>query len=196
VVVEFVQRVGGHPARVGILAGSFNPPTIAHFELLRAASAEVDETVCVLPTAFPHKDYSGATMEQRLSMLRQLPCSIATTQQGLLIDIARECRAFYGASTAVSLLCGADAAERILNWDYGRAGVVEELLKEFELLVAPRGSVYQPAPGHIHRIRPLQIEGGFHEVSSTEVRTRIRRGEAWEHLVPEPIVELVREIYS
>lgn len=194
--MEFIQRSPGHPAKVGLLAGSFNPPTIAHFELLRAAALEVDETVCVLPTAFPHKDYSGATLEQRLSMLRQLPCSIATTGQGLYIDIAREFRAFYGASTTISLLVGADAAERIVTWDYGREGVVDEMLLEFELLVAPRGSVYEPSPHHIHRIRPLKIEGGYHEVSSTEIRNRIQRGESWEHLVPPQIVELVREIYS
>jgi nicotinate (nicotinamide) nucleotide adenylyltransferase len=187
---------------VGVLAGSFNPPTIAHFELLRAAQAEVDQTICVLPTAFPHKDYSGATLRQRLEMLRlaasslELPCSVATTEQGLFIDIARECRSAFGSPTEISLLCGADAAERILTWDYGRAGVVEEMLAEFQLLVAPRGRIYAPAPELSHRILPLRIEGHYHEVSSTEVRERIRHGEAWEHLVPAPICELVREIYS
>jgi nicotinate-nucleotide adenylyltransferase len=200
--VEFVQRAAGAPARVGILAGSFNPPTIAHFELLRAAREAVDHTICVLPTAFPHKHYFGATLEQRLRMLHlaasslELPCSIATTGQGLFIDIARECRSDFGPETEIALLCGADAAERILTWDYGRDGVVEEMLAEFELLIAPRGSVYQPPAGLVHRIRPLSIEGHYQQVSSTEVRDRIQRGERWEHLVPAPIVELVREIYS
>jgi nicotinate (nicotinamide) nucleotide adenylyltransferase len=200
--MEFVQRPPGKPARVGILAGSFNPPTVAHFELLRAGIAEVDQIVCVLPKVFPHKEYFGATLPQRLHMLRaassglEQPLTIATSERGLFIDIVREYREQVSAGTRISLLCGADAAERIIEWDYGLLGSVEEMLEHFELLVAPRRSVYTPPPKLAHRIRPLSIRGEHHHVSSTEVRERIQRGEPWEHLVPPPIVDLVREIYS
>ncbi len=67
------------------------------------------------------------------------PHSIACTSQGLFIDIAREVREHYGTEAKLSFICGRDAAERILHWDYGRPGVVEEMLRVFELLVAPRG---------------------------------------------------------
>jgi nicotinic acid mononucleotide adenylyltransferase len=40
------------------------------------------------------------------------------------------------------------------------------------------------------------VRKGHEEVSSTEVRERIARGEPWEHLVPEKIRARVREIYS
>ena len=94
-------------------------------------------------------------------------------------------------------MCGRDAAERILTWDYGRPGVVEEMLGEFELLVAPRGGHFAPA-GSVSGSHSCVAgeEPGHEEVSSTEVRERIARGEAWEHLVPEGIRERVREIYS
>ena len=116
--------------------------------------------------------------------------------QGLFIDIARECREHYGTEVQLSFICGRDAAERILHWDYGRPGVVEEMLGEFELLVAPRGGHFSPPAEYRHRIHALQVQGGHEEVSSTEVRERIARGEPWEHLVPEKIRERVREIYS
>jgi nicotinic acid mononucleotide adenylyltransferase len=124
------------------------------------------------------------------------PHAIASTGQGLFIDIARECRDHYGMETQVSLICGRDAAERILDWEYGRAGVVEELMGEFELLVAPRGGHFSPPAEFRHRIRVLDISEGHEKVSSTEVRERILRGERWEELVPEGIREKVREIYS
>jgi nicotinate-nucleotide adenylyltransferase len=188
------------PHKVGILAGSFNPPTIAHIELAQAASACVDLIVCVVPQVFPHKEYSGATLEQRVEMLQAaglaIPHAIASTRQGLFIDIARECRDHYGTEARLSFICGRDAAERILNWDYGRTGVVEEMLAEFELLVAPRGGHFSPPVEYRHRIHALNIGSGHEEVSSTEVRERIARGEPWEHLVPENIREQVREIYS
>ena len=173
---------------------------MAHVALAQASRAHVDELLYVVPRAFPHKDYFGATLEQRLDMLGSLeltiPRSIAITEQGLLIDIARECQTEFGAGTRLSFLCGRDAAERVLTWDYGRTGVVEEMLNEFELLVASRSGEFVPPPGFHHRIHSLEMPAGHDQVSSTEVRERIARGEPWEHLVPESIVERVREIYS
>jgi len=198
--LEFYRQVSRKPHKAGILAGSFNPPTIAHLELAVAASRSVDLIVCVVPRVFPHKDYSGATLEQRVEMLDAaglaIPHAIASTEQGLFIDIARECRDHYGAEVQLSLICGRDAAERMLHWDYGRAGVVEEMLSEFELLVAPRGGHFSPPAEYRSRIHALDVGSGFEEVSSTEVRERIARGGRWEHLVPEKIRERVREVYS
>jgi len=187
------------PRKVGILAGSFNPPTIAHMELARAASAQVDVVLLVVPRVFPHKEYSGATLEQRVEMLEaaalEVPHAIASSSQGLFIEIARECRAHYGGGAELSFICGRDAAERILRWDYGRAGVLEEMFAEFELLVAPRGGHFSPPQEFGQRMHVLPIGAGHQEVSSTQVRERIARGEAWEHLVPEKIRARVREIY-
>jgi nicotinate-nucleotide adenylyltransferase len=198
--VQFYRRSRTRPARLGVLAGGFNPPTIAHIALADASSAHVDQVLYVVPRAFPHKQYFGATLEQRIEMLGSLeltiPHSIAVTEQGLLIDIARECRTEFGADTRLYFLCGRDAAERVLTWDYGRAGVVEEMLREFELLVASRRGDFVPSPEFRRRIHALAINAGHDQVSSTEVRERIARGEPWEHLVPENIVERVREIYS
>jgi nicotinate-nucleotide adenylyltransferase len=198
--LKFYRQESVTPRKVGILAGSFNPPTIAHIELARAASATVGLVLFVVPRVFPHKVYSDATLEQRVQMLEaaglEVPHGIASTSQGLFIDIARECREHYGPTVDFSFICGRDAAERILRWDYGRAGVLEEMFREFDLLVAPRGGHLSPPPEFAKRIQGLRIGAGHQEVSSTEVRQRIARGEAWEHLVPESIRERVREIYS
>ncbi len=198
--MQFYRRPRTRPGRLGVLAGGFNPPTVAHVALAAASRAHVDELLYVVPRAFPHKEYFGATLEQRIEMLGSLelaiPRSIATTEKGLLIDIARECQAEFGADTRLSFLCGRDAAERVLTWDYGRAGVVREMLNEFELLVASRSGEFVPPPEFHHRIHSLVMPAGHDQVSSTEVRERIARGQPWEHLVPESIVERVREIYS
>ena len=69
-------------------------------------------------------------------------------------------------------------------------------MREFELVVAPRGGHFSPPEEYRERIHALQVKSGFEEVSSTEVRQRIARGEPWEHLVPERIRRQVRVIYS
>jgi nicotinate-nucleotide adenylyltransferase len=198
--VRFHRRSLSRPRKLGVVAGSFNPPTVAHQELVYAAGFLVDEVLCVVPSVFPHKEFVGATLEQRLEMLASAElakgASIAVSEKGLFIDIARECREHYGADTQLYFVCGRDAAERILTWDYGRPGVVEEMLQEFELLVAARGGEFQPPSEFQHRVHPLGLQAAHDHVSSTEVRERIGRGERWEHLVPAEIVERVREIYS
>ena len=70
----------------------------------------------------------------------------------------RECIAKLGGSisSAVDLgsyegyhsfqLAELPGVERVLGWDYGRKGVVEEMLREFEMLVASRSGEFSPPP--------------------------------------------------
>ena len=197
-MIELVRRAQGVPRRLGILPGTFNPPTRAHLALARAATAHVDEVLFVLPREFPHKAYAGASFSERMDML-QLAAddprySIASTEGGLFIEIARECRAAYG-DAALSFLCGRDAAERIVNWDYGDPAAFAAMLDEFDLRVAARGGTYRPPEHLATRIHTLAMESGYDDFSATDVRRRIGRGEQWEHLVPEAIIPLVRQIY-
>jgi nicotinate (nicotinamide) nucleotide adenylyltransferase len=197
-VIEFFRRAGGDPRRLGILPGTFNPPTRAHIALARAALSDVDEVLFVLPREFPHKQFDGASFTERIEMLQEAAAepgfSIASTERGLFIDIARECREAYR-DAALSFLCGRDAAERIVNWDYGDPAAFASMLDEFDLRVASRGGEYEP-PEHLSpRIHTLPMESGYDELSATDVRERIARGEPWEHLVPDAIVPLVRRIY-
>jgi nicotinate-nucleotide adenylyltransferase len=198
-VIEFFRRAPGLPRRLGILSGSFNPPTRAHLALARAALAEVDEVLFVLPRAFPHKQYEGASFADRIGMLERAVedeprFSIAATDRGLFIEIARECRTVYD-DAALFFLCGRDAAERIVNWDYGDPGAFAEMLEVFELLVAARQGEYIPPEPLAGRIHPLAMETEYDNVSASEVRRRIGCGEDWEELVPESIAPMVKRIY-
>ena len=198
--MQFLTRRPEHPASLGILPGTFNPPTSAHLALAEAALSEVDEVVLVLPRTFPHKDFSGATFDQRAHMLCALLAgrarlSAASAAGGLFIDIAHECRAVFGPDVPLTFVCGRDAAERIVNWDYGNKHIINEILDSFSLLVACREGAFEPPPHLCHAIRPLALPSVLNAVSASEVRRRIQIGFDWENLVPAPIVPLVREIY-
>jgi nicotinate-nucleotide adenylyltransferase len=179
---------------IGILAGAFNPVTRAHLALTHAAREAMDEVICVVPRAYPHKHFHGASLEDRIEMLKLAGIDrVEVTDGGLFIDIARELRR---TDTEISFICGKDAAERIIHWDYGEPGAIEKMLEEFSLLVAERGGTYE-APTHLrHRIHRLALDDDFSDVSSSEVRRRIAAGEPWEHLVPEPIVDHIRRIFG
>lgn len=199
--MEFFRRTAGTARRLGVFPGTFNPPTRAHLAVARAALSVVDEVVFVLPRALPHKGWEGARFDDRVRMLEAALAgeprfSIAASERGLFIEIARECRAAYGAGTELYFLCGRDAAERIVNWDYGRPSAFAEQLREYQLLVAPRKGAYEPPPDFRGRIHALALEPGLDDLSASEVRNRLRAGEPWEHLVPQAIVETVRKSYS
>lgn len=198
--MDFLYRAPGAPEHIGVLPGAFNPVTVAHLALARAAAAHVDQVLFVLPRAFPHKEYSGAEFAARADLLLSLAAgsaffSVACANGGLFIEIARECRALYEGSIRVSILCGRDAAERVVNWDYGAPGAIETMLSEFDLLVAARRGEYAPPPELAHAIGCLELDGAFDHVSATEVRRRIAAGEEWQHLVPAAVRDQVARLY-
>ena len=194
--MEFHIRANEAPAKLAILPGAFNPPTRAHLAMAESALAVVDEVLFVLPRIFPHKDYSGAGFDTRVELLRAALAgnprfSLASSDRGLFIEMARAARVDYGAATELSILCGRDAAERIVTWDYGRGDSIEKQIEEYELLVASRGGTYSPPPPIRNRVRSITLPAGLEEISSTEVRRRIGAGEQWRHLVPAPVAPLI-----
>lgn len=187
------------PRTLGILPGAFNPLTTAHLALADAARRFCDLVVLAVPRSYPHKPVDGASPTDRLAMLEQAGSgyAIALSDGGLFLELAEEARLLFApAAPAIHLICGRDAAERILAWDYGPGFSVEAMLASFSLLVAARQGEHQPPPHLAARVRSLELPGGFDEVSSTTVRERIARGEPWRHLVPAAIADLVERIYT
>ena len=196
--MTFVHKTGGTPASVAILAGAFNPPTTAHLAIAGAALNVVDEVLLALPRRLPHKQFDGASLDQRVLMLERLAreypnVSAATADGGLFAEIAREARAHYP-TAEIHLLCGRDAAERILGWDYDDPEFVERMMQEFRLLVAPRSGEYVAPDRFREKIRSI-CPGDYDEFSSTRVREAIQSGENWRWLVPDAIADLVEQIY-
>lgn len=160
----------------------------------------MDAVACVVPRAYPHKEFSGADFQERVEMLAALGYPVLASDRGLFIEIAREFRRDVAAGADVELhfLCGRDAAERIVGWDYGdTVEGIERQLSEYRLLVAARQGEYE-APSHVrHGVSNLTMEAGYDEVSSTLVRELLAQGnEGWRQHVPEAIHDLVRRIYS
>jgi nicotinic acid mononucleotide adenylyltransferase len=193
--MRFFRRAGGPPSSLAILPGTFNPVTVAHLALGDAARKVTDEVLFVLPQVLPHKAWEGAPFEKRVELLLaaiegEAGYSVASSDQGLFVEIAEECRTVYGQEPTLSFICGADAAERIATWDYGDPDAFARMMCQFDLLVAERGARFSLPH------RPLVLEGNHAHVSATEVRGRIARGEPWEHLVPVAIRDEVRRIYG
>jgi nicotinate-nucleotide adenylyltransferase len=199
--LEFVKSSGRAISRLGVLPGTFNPPTRAHLALAEAALEHCDEILFVLPRALPHKDYHGVGFHERLRLLEKLVAghpqfAAAAAGGGLFVEIASECREAYGPDIEIAFLCGRDAAERIVGWKYEREEMLAEMFDQVSLLVARRQGEYV-APDHLaSRIRYLDIEDGWDTLSATEVRERIAAGLDCRHLVPASIATEILRIYG
>ncbi len=196
--VYYNRSVG---SRYGILPGAFNPPTEAHLALAEAALSIVDEVLFILPGELPHKEYSGVPFKARMELLRsaiahQPRFQAATSHGGLFVQIARELRAARIPEADLYFLCGRDAAERIVEWDYGSPDAFPAIIQEFRLLVAARNGEYAPPERYRRRISQLALPVTCDHISSTAIRELIRNGSGWEHLVPPAIRERVRQLYQ
>lgn len=198
--MEFLRRPGGVGHSLGVLAGSFNPPTRAHLALAEAALDTVDRVLFALPRQFPHKTYDGVGLAARSEILCRAVAGeprfgAAITEGGLFIDIARECRREFGEGVSLGFVCGRDAAERIVGWPYEDGQSIERMLEEFELLVAGRQGEYSPPPHLANRIRGLRLAPEYDTLSATDVRHRLEQGGDWRALVPETLHDAVARHY-
>ncbi len=187
--------------RLGVFPGTFNPITNAHLAVAEAALAFVDEVVFVLPKSLPHKQFEGATFDERTDLLSHAAAganprfSIASTDGGLFLEIAQEFRATLGETAELSFLCGRDAAERIIEWDYGHSGELGSFFQNNRLLVAARRGEFEPPDRFVQAIERLDLERDWSDVSATEVRRRIDGDLPWEHLTPQKIHTQIARIY-
>ena len=121
-MLRFWKRSEAAARRLGILPAAFNPVTAAHLEMARQGAAQyrLDEVLFLLPFTFPHKEFEGASFEQRLEMLEAA--------------LAAESRFSIG-STAQGLFIGCDAGHQLLPLIVGQAVDREPLHQPFPTII-------------------------------------------------------------
>ena len=190
--------------RLGVLGGAYNPITRAHLLLARYSreQGKLDEIIFVLPKILPNKPLVGASVEQRLEMMRlgtsDIPyISLGVCSHGLFLEICTALQQIYPQKLEIFFITGRDAAERILKWPYDDpAATLARMFTCFQLLVFERqGKLELPENSLIqqysNRIHPLETKDNLDRVSSTEVRQRIRTGRPLEDLIPATVADFI-----
>ena len=192
--------------RLGVFSASFNPITVAHVKMIEEARARfgLEEILLLLAKANVDKGVFGLSLEERLLMLKAyaMACkdfSVVACSHGRYVDKIEALKAELPPGTQFSFIVGYDTLVRIFDPRYytdlhtelralfgqcrfivaNRAAHNLHSVKEF--LVRP---ICQPYAGYIDLI---ELSDFYAEVSSTEIRTRILRGENIDHLVPREV---------
>jgi nicotinic acid mononucleotide adenylyltransferase len=197
----------GAGARLGLLAGSFNPPTIAHQTLALAgvSSGGLDGAWYALSTRTVDKEVvTGAGLEDRLLLLDLLTedepgLGTILLNRGLYVDQARIVRAAFPTLAELVFLVGFDKIVQIFDPKYydDRDAALEALFGLASFLVAPRGSdeadslaalLARPENRrYAGAVRPLDLPPELREVASSSVREGLAGGAAPDETVP-PVV--------
>ena len=183
--------------RAGLFGGSFNPVHLGHLLFAKAAREELK--LCYLafiPAAqSPFKPgIALAPGRERLRLLRlalagQRDCAvdeqeIARGGVSYTIDTVREyVRRFP--RTRLFYLIGADHAALLPKWRDAK-----DLANLVEFVIIPRpgqASVAPPSPFRVHALKGFPLE-----VSSSEIRARVRAGLSIDWLTPPAVAEAIR----
>lgn len=175
--------------------GSFNPPHKGHVAVAEYVVREgfADEVWMVVSPQNPHKNVADLAPEQeRLAMVRKALEGVVEVE---VCDVEFELpRPSYTVCTIdhlrrlypereFAILGGGDVAATIATWCEG-----ERLLRENKILIYPRNE-------HDSFGEPFVMlsEAPRLNISSTQVREAIAGGEEWESMLPEKVVEHIKQ---
>lgn len=176
--------------RVGVLAGSYNPLTLAHLALAAAAltHAGLDHVVWTMAAVTVDKErVERAAVADRLAQLEALAATcpgsaVARTNHGLYVDQARAFRALIAPGACLTFVVGFDKIVQIFDPRYytNRDAALAELFALTDVLVAPRAGMGASALADLlaqpenarfaPHVRFLAVPDDFAQDSSTEVR--------------------------
>lgn len=193
--LEVLRPVDPAPDLVGVVPGSFDPPTAAHLalaEALHRAGAGWVVLAYAVRTLPKERRAPPPLLPPERRLLALAACceprpylAPAVCSHGLYADQAQAAAtAFPGA--AVLLGMGSEKLRQVLDpgWYEDPDAAMERLFRVAEVAYAPRpgdepslGELSPVARGWRSRIRRLELPAGVAWVSSGEVRDRVRRGE-------------------
>ncbi len=183
--------------RIGILGGSFDPIHEGHLTLAREAMKQFKlDRVLFVPTHLPpHKKEGELTPGPFRARMTELAivdegkwqlCDLELRRRGLsyTVDTLRELRKIYPPPHQLFFIAGADSLQDIQTWKDP-----EEILRLSEWIVAPRPSFTPPPnpPARIHWLKMQPVD-----ISATELREKIRRGEDVSRWVPTRVFDYIR----
>jgi nicotinate (nicotinamide) nucleotide adenylyltransferase len=218
--IEIIERAVTAGGRLGVFASSFNPPTIAHVELIRRATEAflLDETLALAGQTNADKLSYECSLEDRIAMMELAFADDARTSIGLsshafYVDMVDALRRVYPSQTDLHFIVGFDTFERVLDSENrykkkyyrefgGRIEALEYLFARSSFIVAARAGagldsvrllVEREPVVPRDRVLYLDFPPDLGELSSTEVRNRCRAGESITGLVPAAVEQFITQ---
>jgi nicotinate-nucleotide adenylyltransferase len=177
---------------LGILGGVFDPPHNGHVALARAAVRELRlDELLVLVVADPGHKRAATPAETRLELARIAFADVVEAR----VELDRHARTVdsleeRGLAMDTFFVLGADELASFESWKTPR-----RVLELVRLAVAMRPGTPRDAVDAVRRRlgpdRIVEFELEPLPISSSEIRTRVREGQAIDALVPRGVAEAI-----
>ena len=189
--------------RIGILGGTFNPPHLGHLVCAQEACDQLDlDTVVLMPTRVPpHKEAENDPgPEHRLEM-----CRLATAKDERLavsrLELDREGRS-YTADTLraihesapgddLTFIVGGDMAHSLPTWHEPETVLELATMAVAERSGTRRADIEKRLAGLRGAERTCFFDMPRIDISSSDVRRRVRDGRPIRYLVPDEVVRYI-----
>ena len=185
--------------QIGLFGGTFDPVHAGHLIIAQSVLEELGlDTVLFIPSAHPPHKQSDIMFspEERFSMLaraiqgnpRFRVSDIEMNRQGpsYTIDTIREIKSTLSADTALSFIIGRDNLFEISAWKEPLA-----IIGECRIIVADRPvGAADPIPDWLADSIVL-VRVPLIEISSSDIRARIRTGRSIRYLVPDAVHDMI-----
>lgn len=189
---------------IGFYGGSFDPIHNGHLELAKdlLEQAKLHRILFSPANQAPLRDHSyAASPIDRFAMvsaavadnpgLEAIDLEIQEGGTNFTVDTLRMLKRKMP-NAIFSVIIGADQLEKLPRWQR-----IEELSKETEFLVLARPGHKLSPPSELTDLRMRSFDTREFEVSSSEVRNRIREHLSFQELVPPPVASIItqRKLY-
>ncbi len=189
--------------KIGILGGSFDPIHVGHLMIAEAVWDEykLDKILFVPCANPPHKNNVLTSAKHRFNMTLLATCSnphfevsaieIERTGPSYTVDTIKEFKRIYGDDTELYFIIGADCIQELPTWHK-----IDELLKLCQFIATRRPSYTTDLDIIAKEFSDYNIkvlETPELEISSTDIRQRIKKGYSIQYITTEQVQQYIRK---
>lgn len=191
--------MASNSSNIGLLGGTFDPVHNGHVSIARsfADSDFIDELWVLLTPAPPHKSHQVATYRHRKTMLKlafedQDDIFISDVESSLpepsyTIQTLEYLKKKYP-EVKFYWCIGEDSLVNFTSWYKW-----QDILKNVLLLVASRPDVDKKKPASISTSKIRWVDHQPMDISSTELRNKLKKGETADSLVPPKVASYIQK---
>lgn len=194
--------------KIGIIGGTFDPVHYGHLILAEQARVEasLDQVIFMPAMVQPFKLNAKITDgSHRYAMLQEAVAGnpyfsvsrmeLDKPEVSYTIHTLNDCREDFGADAELYFIIGTDAFLNLEKWY-----AAEDLLTDFSFVVGTRpGYKEQELNALIQRLQNqysaeiIEINNSEVEISSTDIKNRVRAGKSIKYLVPDGVEAYIRK---
>lgn len=186
-------------SNLGVFAGSFNPLTFAHIELIKQSRKifKITPILILFDLYNTDKPFHEIPLFHRIYMVylyfkEDKNILLGITNRGLFIEKLRLLDNYFGKETKIWFIMGTDTYIRVLDKKYYcNSTDIEELFNNANFIVFERGLCNVKPNKSFPNIHFVELPANIKNISATDIREKIKNNQDIHKLTPQKIISYI-----